>query len=131
MDNIVHNINYSELAQEIKARKESIPEAPEKEIVSNIISQKISQVEKPAVSSQPQPQPQSQSQSQSQVLPSYLKDKDPSIKNEVESLVNLTLEKGLEEGIKIASKKDPFILDAYHDALSDVLIEELKKRNLI
>jgi hypothetical protein len=129
MDNIVHNINYSKLAQEIKARKEIVPGAPEKEIVSNIISQKISQVEKPVASSQPQPQPQSQSQSQ--VLPSYLKDKDPSIKNEVESLVNLTLEKGLEEGIKIASKKDPFILDAYHDALSDVLIEELKKRNLL
>jgi hypothetical protein len=129
MDNIVHNINYSELAQEIKARKESAPGAPEKEIVSNIISQKISQVEKPAVSSQSQPQPQSRPQSQ--VLPSYLKDKDPSIKSEVESLVNLTLEKGLEEGIKIASKKDPFILDAYHDALSDVLIEELKKRNLL
>lgn len=127
--NIVHNINYHELAQEVKERKEQAPEASHKEIVSTILAEKgvqaKFQVPSPIVPAQP-----SQKEDDS-VLPKYARGENPNIKNVVEHLVTLTLQKGLEEGIAYARKEDPFVLDAYHDSLTDVLLEELKKRKLL
>jgi hypothetical protein len=128
--NIIHNINYPELAQEVKERKEKSPDVSHKEIVSTIIAEKKAQF-------QPAPQAPSPNASQPQaaaksgVLPAYAQDKDPAIKNIIEHLITLTLQKGLDEGISYAQKEDPFILDTYHDALSDVLLDEMKKRKLL
>ena len=108
---------------------ENFSDISHKEIVSNILAEKgvqpQPQVSSPVVSSQP-----TQKQDDS-VLPAYAKKEDPSIKNKVEHLVTLTLQKGLDEGIGFAKKEDPFVIDAYHDSLSDVLIDEMKKRKLI
>jgi len=128
--NIIHNINYHELAQEVKTRKEKSPEASHKEIISTIVAEKsgpipVTQVP-PPVTSQP-----ASGKPDDSVLPAYARGENPNIKNIVEHLVTLTLQKGIEEGISYAKKEDPFILDAYHDSLSDVLLEELKKRKLI
>ena len=127
--NIVHNINYHELAQEVKERKEQAPEASHKEIVSTILMER-------GIQAKPQaPSPiipfQSNQKEDDSVLPAYAKKEDPSIKNKVEHLITLTLQKGLEEGIGFAKKEDPFVIDTYHDALTDILVEEMKKRKLI
>jgi hypothetical protein len=127
--NIIHNINYHELAQEVKERKEQTPEASHKEIVSTILAEKGIQPRPQAPS--PIVSTQSQEKQDDSVLPAYAQKEDPSIKNKVEHLVALTLQKGLEEGIGFAKKEDPFVIDTYHDALSDVLLEEMKKRKLI
>ena len=128
--NIVHNINYHELAQEVKTRKEKAPEVSHKEIISTIIAEKgglilAAQIPSPIIS---QPTPGKPNDS---VLPEYARGENPNVKNIVEHLITLTLQKGIEEGINYAKKEDPFILDTYHDSLSDVLLEELKKRKLI
>ena len=127
--NIVHNINYLELAQEVKNKKEQSPDISHKEIVSNILAEK-------GVQPQPQASPviassQPVKKQDDSVLPDYAKKEDPAIKNKVEHLVTLTLQKGLDEGIGFAKKEDPFVIDAYHDSLSDVLVDEMKKRKLI
>ncbi len=128
--NIIHNINYPELAQEVKERKEKAPEVSHKEIVSTIIAEKRTQF-------QPTPQapspiaPQPQAADKPGVLPAYAQKEDPAVKNVIEHLVTLTLQKGIDEGITYAQKEDPFILDTYHDALSDVLLDEMKKRKLL
>ena len=128
--NIIHNINYPELAQEVKERKEKAPEATHKEIVSTIIAEKRAQFQPaPQVPSPIPPQPQSVQKSS--VLPAYAEKEDPAVKNTIEHLIALTLQKGLDEGIGFAQKEDPFILDTYHDALSDVLLDEMKKRKLL
>lgn len=65
-------------------------------------------------------------------LPSYLEgeghDKE---RRAVEELVTLTFHKGLEDAIRAAKRRDPFIEDAFHDALTERLIPELKQRGIL
>ncbi len=128
--NIVHNINYHELAQEVNVKKEASPELSHKEIVSNVLEKSgmppMSQPITPAPSVT-----QSSNKNDDSILPDYAKKSDPGIQNKIQHLVSLTLEKGLKEGINFAKKEDPFVMDAYHDSLSDVLVDEMKKRKLI
>ncbi len=66
-------------------------------------------------------------------LPGYLQDgerNEDAIKK-VEDLVGMVFEKGLEVALKEAGKQPPFIEDAFHDALVDKLLPELKKRGIV
>lgn len=67
------------------------------------------------------------------VLPAYLQGEsvEAKIKFEVESLVDLVFHKGLEKALSEASKHSPFIEDAFHDALVDKLLPELKRKGII
>lgn len=65
------------------------------------------------------------------VLPDYLKHSSPEIKLKVEKLIDSVFHEGLAKTAKEARKAGPFILDAFHDALTDKLYDELKKRKLI
>ncbi len=65
------------------------------------------------------------------VLPNYLKDSSDEIKDRVERLVEMVFNQGLEKAVREAVKAGGFILDAFHDALTDKLYDELKKRKLI
>lgn len=75
-------------------------------------------------------QPQTQN-IQSAVLPDYLKDSPADIKLQVEKFIDLAFHQGIEKAAKAASQSSTFILDAFHDALTDKLYEELKQRKLI
>ncbi len=68
---------------------------------------------------------------QTTILPNYLIDAPDEIKVRVEKLIDMTLHQGIEKTVEEAQKFGPFVLDAYHDALTDKLHAELKKRNLI
>lgn len=50
---------------------------------------------------------------------------------EINRLVNLISSKGINQAIAEARKLDPFLLDAFHDALVDKLYEELASRGLV
>jgi len=65
------------------------------------------------------------------ILPDYLKDSPEEVKLQVEELVDLVFRQGIMKAVKEAQKAGGFILDAFHDALTDKLHEELKKRKLI
>lgn len=67
------------------------------------------------------------------ILPAYLQGEgvESKIKFEVESLVDLVFHKGLEKALSEASKHSPFIEDAFHDALVDKLLPELKRKGII
>ncbi|PIR44052.1 hypothetical protein COV23_01930 [Candidatus Wolfebacteria bacterium CG10_big_fil_rev_8_21_14_0_10_31_9] len=65
---------------------------------------------------------------ESDILPNYLKDSSEEIKLKVEELIDITFKSGIEKAASEASKFGPFIVDAYHDAVSDKLYEELVKR---
>ena len=106
------------LAGDIKDRK-----------ISGVVEQKraikesLGQVIKPAsISSQPA------SRTQSNVLPSYLQDTPDTVKLNVEKSLDLAWHKGVLAAANQAKKGDPLILDAFHDAVTDKLYEELKKR---
>lgn len=66
-----------------------------------------------------------------QILPNYLKDSPAEIKFQVEKLIDAFFHQGIKKTIKEAQKSGGFVLDAFHDALTDKLHEELKKRKLI
>ena len=72
-----------------------------------------------------------QQTSQSRILPDYLQNVSSEIKLRVEELVDSLFHQGIEKVISRARRASPFILDAFHDALTDKLHEELKKRKLI
>lgn len=66
-------------------------------------------------------------------LPAYLSDSDENknIKKTVERLIDMVFEEGLEHALRAAKKKGAFIEDAFHDALVDKLLPELKKRKIL
>lgn len=66
-----------------------------------------------------------------EVLPNYMKEASPELKLKVEELVELVFKKGIISAAQEAQKYGPYVVDAFHDAITDKLYEELKKRNLI
>lgn len=66
-----------------------------------------------------------------QFLPSYIEVEKEEVKQVVENLIATVFNEGLEKALKLAKKYPPFVVDAFHDALVDKMVPELKKRNLI
>ncbi|MBN2197681.1 hypothetical protein JW698_00565 [Candidatus Wolfebacteria bacterium] len=67
-----------------------------------------------------------------EIFPDYLNNSsDEEVKKQVERLIEIVFNQGLEKAIKEAIKSGGFVLDAFHDALTDKLYDEIKKRNLI
>jgi hypothetical protein len=64
-------------------------------------------------------------------LPNYMQAAEPADKEELEALVQLSLDKGFEEGINEARKHGSFMVDAIHDALAEKVYPELKRRGIL
>lgn len=64
-------------------------------------------------------------------LPDYLENSPAEIKFQVEKLVETVFSEGLSRAVKKAASANPFVMDAFHDALTDKLYGELKQRKLI
>ncbi len=64
-------------------------------------------------------------------LPDYMKDASQDTKQRVEFLIDMALKKGIGKAASEAQKSGPYFLDAFHDALTDKLYEELKSRKII
>ncbi len=62
------------------------------------------------------------------VLPSYMQDAPAAEKLVVEKLIDLAWHKGIAAAIGEARKQGPLTLDAFHDALTDTVYEEMVKR---
>ena len=62
---------------------------------------------------------------------SYLDYLDEQSRAIVESLVEEVFTKGLEKTLKDLTIQEPFIIDAFHDVLTDKIHDELKKRGII
>jgi hypothetical protein len=127
------NINTLEqdierLSQEFKENK-NLPEnkdLPEREVLKQTLQPVVI---KPVVV--PQNAPGQTILEEDSVLPDYLRDSSLDIKLRVERLLEEVFKKGVEKASEDAVKAGPFILDAFHDALTDKLYDELKKRKLI
>lgn len=66
-------------------------------------------------------------------LPGYLAkgDQPEQIKQEVNRLVGLVFSDSISTAIAESKRHSPFVQDAFHDALVDKLLPELKKRGMI
>lgn len=131
MDQFNHNIieqDIERLSREVK-EKRNLPEykeVPERELIKQTL-QPLIRPSAPAAPLVAKPAPSTEET----ILPDYLKDSPAEIKLQVEKLVDAIFHQGIEKTVKEANRAGAFVLDAFHDALTDKLYEELKKRNLI
>ena len=65
------------------------------------------------------------------VVPDYMGGMPHEAAREVARLVDIVFAKGLAAGVREAKRQPPFVEDAFHDALVDKLLPELKKRGII
>lgn len=91
----------------------------DKEIIHNVIGEKIQQQIPQYVPVSPKPK-------QDDTTQSYA---DPALKDKIQELVNLVFSKSLDDGIKQVSKtNNPALIDAFHDVLVDELYNTLLER---
>ncbi len=118
------------LGQEVGKQIESgeVKDLSEHEIVKKSIQVIASQTALAA----PQAETEGEEKKES-FLPRYFQkdERDEAAKKEVEGLINLAFNKNLEAAVAAAKKRAPFVEDAFHDALVDKLVPELKKRGIL
>lgn len=122
-----------QLSKEIEAKRRELETArgvsheseSDKEIVRASLAEKIH-----SPSSVPSQVPVSSAAPASPVV-SYLDDLDADTAEKVNMLIQEVFSKGLEAAIKDARREDPYVLDAFHDALVDRMYDELKARKAV
>lgn len=62
---------------------------------------------------------------------SYLDSVPPEVESEVNNLLTIVFEKGVENAIKMASNSSPLVMDAFHDALTDKIYNNLKDKGIL
>ena len=116
-------------------RAPGVPEAHEKELLGDMLKERIHGIEKMALGT-PQPAVSSQT-GQSDVSQSVASAPTPQTRElqekahaqQVEVLVEVALAKGIPEAVELARQlNNPHILDDFHDALVDEYYEKLVAR---
>lgn len=79
----------------------------------------------------PPPVPPPPQQAQGGALPAYAASAPAETKLEIEYLVDLAFQHGLDKANAEAMKSNPFVLDAFHDALAAKLYPELQRRGIL
>lgn len=122
----------AELASQIEAKRKLLESekglVEEKEVLKSAVGEKMSQGV-PSFSAR-QNTSSASSGTQSSSGSSYLDSVGSEVEAEVNSLLSVVFEKGIDEAIKRASSSSPLVLDAFHDALTDKLYEEMKNRGV-
>lgn len=116
----------AKLSAEIQRGRIESPDA-QREAVRRAVGERIGQIAPPSA----QPAAKQSSGPQSPVLPKYMQDAPAAAKLEVERLIDFAFHKGLMAAVDKAKKDSPYLLDAFHDALTDKLYGEMKKRGII
>lgn len=125
--------NLARLGHEVSRHLES-PEnkhANEREIVKQSLQSLVSE-EKPSLGTE-SPAPSAPAPAPADdFIPNYLSgNPDEGIKKSVKYLLQVAAEGDISKAVREAKKYPPFIEDAFHDALVDKFLPELKKRGII
>lgn len=115
--------------QQLESRGEK--DVSERQIVKEAVQILAEEVTKNEIVTPQNIQPIQQNNIQS--LPSYLQKEEGNedAKHIIEQLIEEALSRDLEGAVRNAKKYSPFIEDAFHDALVDRLVPELKKRGIL
>lgn len=116
----IHEANLAEVAGILQAKREKgdMQEAPGEEQVRKSIEE-ISK------------QHLENDKKELEVLPSYMSKDSDEVKLEVERLLTMVFQDGIQAAAKEAAKSNPYVLDAFHDSLTGHLYPELKKRGIV
>ncbi len=130
--------NYNTLEKDIERLSREVvekknlseyKETSERELIKQVITPLVLQTKSKVV--ELTDNSQNASNAEETVLPDYLKNSPAETKLQVEKLVESVFSDGLEKTVKKAVLSNAFVLDAFHDALTDKLYDELKTRKLI
>ena len=115
-----------ELSKELNA-----PNAPEanKETIKQILGEKIYQSPLPPTPEAERPPPLPQRQTSP--IPKYAESLPAEARLRAEELIDLAWHKGVIKAIKEVRKTDPLTMDIFHDAVTEKLYQEFKKRGLL
>ncbi len=131
--------SFARLGREVQKNFET-PEfqgVPEREVVKQTIRSLAETVSvpppEPEETTPPPPLSGAPSVPRDNLLPSYMATGDSSedVKNSVERLVQMVFDEDVEKAVTEAKRYSAFIEDAFHDALTDKVLPELKKRGII
>lgn len=129
-ENIEPKFEHSSLEADIKRLSAEIKERgiseKGKEALKTIVKEQIPAPISSVTPTQPAVPPTS-----SVSLPHYMDGEKDLVKLKVEKLLDLAWHKGVKRASEEARDSGPIVLDAFHDALTDKLYEELKRRGLI
>jgi hypothetical protein len=64
-------------------------------------------------------------------MPDYMKDAPSGAQRELEHYLQEAVTDGIDKAARDVASSNPFLMDAFHDALSGPLYEELKKRGML
>ncbi len=130
--------NYNTLEKDIERLSREVvekknlseyKETSERELIKQVITPLVLQTKSKVV--ELTDNSQNASNAEETVLPDYLKNSPAETKLQVEKLVESVFSDGLEKTVEKAVLSNAFVLDAFHDALTDKLYDELKARKLI
>ena len=130
--NMEKGLAHATLEQEIKRLSVEIKERgiakTEQEAAKTIIKERIAAQTAGAETAAPAAPAADAS---SQILPQYLSGAPADVKIKVEKLLDMAWHSGIKRAAKEAKESGPLALDAFHDALTDKLYEEMKTRGLL
>ncbi len=108
---------------------------PEREVVKQSLRSFAETVPEPQpVQSTPAaPAPVAPHANQDAFLPAYFSegDESPEVKRTVEGLIQMVFDEDIEKAVNEARRYPAFVEDAFHDALVDKLMPELRKRGIV
>lgn len=117
----------ADLTKQIEAKRRILESEKgiieEKEIVRDVVAEKISG-SIPSFSSQ-------KSQIKNDKSISYLDNVDSETEETVNGLISIAFSKGIEAAIKEAENYDAYIMDAFHDAMTDKVYDQMKSQGLV
>ncbi|OHB25088.1 MAG: hypothetical protein A2542_00120 [Parcubacteria group bacterium RIFOXYD2_FULL_52_8] len=134
----------AQLAKQIEAKRRLLESehgiVDEKDAVRHVVAEKFGEAvgqlsgaaaAAAAAGSPVSPAPTGPTVSTSKTATTYLDTLDDDTVAKINALIASVFEHGLEKTIKTVVEEDPFVLDAFHDALVDKLYDELKKHNVV
>ncbi len=131
--------SFARLSNEIKETLDTpeFKDVPEREVVKESLRSFAEAA--PVVQPSPAPSvaspvaPVESHVSQDRFLPSYFSegDESPEVKRTVEGLIQMVFDEDIEKAVNEAKRYPAFVEDAFHDALVDKLMPELRKRGIV
>ena len=112
---------------EVERAKPENAEIQERDIVKKSVVGVVQAIK----TTQPAEEKKEEKPAELHVIPEYAEREPEMLRKEIEALVESAANNGLEQAVQESLKHSSFVQDAFHDALVDKLIPEMKKRGIL
>lgn len=139
METAAIEAEIADLSRRIEEKRKVLESAngivEEKELVASAVKEKIAELTPQGASANSKPQTANSAQNvvatQPATKPSYLDTLGPEAIERLNTLLQLAVDYGLKKALAQVVNEEPFLVDAFHDAISDRYYDELKKHGAL